>query len=68
MKGDKYDNEKIIHSRSLRDFLLSKGATLKKTKKDLKKPGFEIYIFQADSAQPFFAEYMESRKESKDGH
>lgn len=53
----KYDNEKIIHSRSMRDFLLANGGVLKKTKADLKEPGREIYIFQADTIKDVIGQY-----------
>lgn len=64
----KFDNEKIVHSRALRDFLISNGAILKKTKMDLKNPNFEIYIFQEDSIGNLLEEYMESRKGNRYGN
>lgn len=50
-------NEKIIHTRSMRDFLLSRGGILKKTKTDLCNPSREIYIFNESSVADHIGDY-----------
>lgn len=53
----KYDNEKIIHSRSMRDFLVAHGGVLLREKQDLKNKKFKIYIFKEDSINNIMRSY-----------
>lgn len=53
----KYENEKIIHCRRMRDFLLDNGGVLLKTKKDLKNKNREIYIFAYDTIKDVIGKY-----------
>lgn len=64
----RFSNEKIIHHRSMRDFLLANGGILKKTRPDLKEPGREIYIFQADSVRDIIGQYKPAGGGSKNGN
>lgn len=57
----KYHDQKIIHRRSMRDFLLENGGVLIKTKKDLKNPKRDIYIFKYSSIKDIIGNYRRTK-------
>lgn len=61
-----YENEKIIHNRSMRDYLVKHGGVLLKTKIDLCDRSREIYIFKKDSIADIIGNYKKG--EQKDGN
>lgn len=56
-----FENEKIVHNRSMRDYLVKNGGVLLKTKKDLRDKSREIYIFRADSVNELMAKYVSAK-------
>lgn len=53
----KYKNQKIIHRKSMRDFLIANGGKLIKTRVDLKNPKHDIYIFEYSTIKDIIGDY-----------
>lgn len=56
-RGDLYENEKIVHSPKMVEYLLEHGGKLLKTKRDLKDVTRKIYIFDAKSIDGIIGNY-----------
>jgi hypothetical protein len=52
-----YKNEKIIHHKAMRDWLVQNGGVLLKTKPDLLDNKKDIYIFKEDSISELMGKY-----------
>jgi len=58
----RFYDEKIIHSPRMRDWLISQGGLLLKTKTDLVNPKKEIYIFLESSISEIIGKYTSQEK------